>query len=240
MNPSDEKTPNIDPQWLEVLVDGELAEPDRRELLNRLEHTPGGWRACALAFLESQCLGESFAAGLPERTMTPPQTAFSPAPPAHRARSPWVRRAGGFLAMAASLLAAVSAGWWAGGGRRAGEVVRAPGPGPSLAAVQQGPATAGPTQPVSPSAPVMTVALPAVGDDGRQFRLPVVERDHLDQSLLYPDSQGLPSQLREALRRAGYQVRQSHQLLPVPVEDGRHAVVPVDQLDVHYVGNHVE
>lgn len=98
----------------------------------------------------------------------------------------------------------------------------------------------GPGQSLSPHGPITTVALPALGQDGREIRLPVVERDHLDPSVLYPDAQGVPSQLREVLRRAGYQVRQSHELLPVPVEDGRHAVVPVDQLDIHYVGNHVE
>ncbi len=86
---------------------------------------------------------------------------------------------------------------------------------------------------------MMTLALPAWGEGG-PIHLPVVERDQLDPSLLYPDAHAFHPQLREALRRAGYQVRQSHELLPVPVQDGRHAILPVDQLDIHYVGNHVE
>ena len=32
----------------DLLVDGELDEARRRELLAKLDHTPGGWRSCAL------------------------------------------------------------------------------------------------------------------------------------------------------------------------------------------------
>src|ERR1017187_5596583 len=39
----------------DLLVDGELSETDRRDLLLELEHEPDGWRRCALAFLEAQC-----------------------------------------------------------------------------------------------------------------------------------------------------------------------------------------
>ena len=40
--------------WMDRLVDGEVAEPERRALLSRLERMPDGWRRCALAFLEAQ------------------------------------------------------------------------------------------------------------------------------------------------------------------------------------------
>src|SRR5437762_643992 len=40
--------------WLDRLIDGEVAEPQRRALLSRLEQSPGGWRRCSLAFLEAQ------------------------------------------------------------------------------------------------------------------------------------------------------------------------------------------
>ena len=41
---------------LDRLIDGELSEKDYRELLERLEQEPDGWRNCAMAFLESQAL----------------------------------------------------------------------------------------------------------------------------------------------------------------------------------------
>ena len=49
---------------LELLADGELDEESRRTLLSRLDQTSDGWRRCALAFLEAQCLGESFERGV--------------------------------------------------------------------------------------------------------------------------------------------------------------------------------
>ena len=49
---------------LELLADGELDEDSRRTLLSRLDQTSDGWRRCALAFLEAQCLGESFERGV--------------------------------------------------------------------------------------------------------------------------------------------------------------------------------
>jgi len=85
----------------------------------------------------------------------------------------------------------------------------------------------------------MTLALPGWAGEG-PVHLPVVEREELDPSLLYPDAQAFPAAIREALRAAGYQVRQSRNLVPVRIQDGRHAILPVDQVDIHYVGNHIE
>jgi hypothetical protein len=49
--------------------------------------------------------------------------------------------------------------------------------------------------------------------------------------------QGLPPELVQALQQSGRRVQQSRQLIPVPLEDGRRLVVPVDQFEIHYVGN---
>jgi len=40
---------------LDLLVDGELPEAERRRLLQSLDRQPDGWKRCALAFLEAQC-----------------------------------------------------------------------------------------------------------------------------------------------------------------------------------------
>jgi len=245
MNPSESGLQNVDEELLDCLVDGELPEARRRELLASLDRIPGGWRACALAFVQAQCLRESLGDVVRQSASRP--VAVVPRP----ARRPgWGQHARTFLAMAASFLVALGVGWWAGAPRHAiGPGSPGLGPTPGLVA-SQGEGTGGsqaePVAPVGPpglpdAAPTMTVALPGGGSQGDQeIRLPVVEGDQIDHSLLYPDAQAFPSQLREALRRAGYQVRQHHGLVPVPVQDGRHAVLPVDQLDVRYVGNHVE
>src|SRR4051794_19060678 len=46
---------------LERLVDGELSPPEYRSLLASLDDEPGGWRQCALAFLEAQALASELA-----------------------------------------------------------------------------------------------------------------------------------------------------------------------------------
>lgn len=49
--------PTLDPIWLDRLVDDELDDAQRRELLALMTRDSDGWRRCALAFLESQSLG---------------------------------------------------------------------------------------------------------------------------------------------------------------------------------------
>src|SRR5258708_3997103 len=44
----------LDERLFDRLADGELDTAARRALLSRLDDVPGGWRLCALAFLESQ------------------------------------------------------------------------------------------------------------------------------------------------------------------------------------------
>jgi len=55
MNSIDENRPTDedDDRRFDLLVDGELSERQRRELLAGLDHEPGGWRRCALAFFRS-------------------------------------------------------------------------------------------------------------------------------------------------------------------------------------------
>src|SRR5262245_31691950 len=48
-----------DEALIDLLVDGELGEEERRELLRRLDEVPGGWRRCAFSFLEAQVWRES-------------------------------------------------------------------------------------------------------------------------------------------------------------------------------------
>ena len=53
-NESNSARDALDPALLDRLVDGELAEVERRKLLVSLDQRPSGWRQCALAFLKAQ------------------------------------------------------------------------------------------------------------------------------------------------------------------------------------------
>ena len=55
---SDERS--ISQETLDLLVDGELGENDRRELLLRMDRAVDGWRKCALTFIEAQLFRQSF------------------------------------------------------------------------------------------------------------------------------------------------------------------------------------
>lgn len=244
MSPIDEDRPEGDEHRFDLLADGELGEGDRRELLSRLDEEPGGWRRCALAFLEAQSWKEEFGAmaGEPAR-----------GPAALRAtrRLPWGRYLGTLLAMAASFAAALVLGsllegFW-------GPAVPAGGPRADALAVtgvgQTPPAEAGPEEngqseagqpPETVSPNVWLVELPGQkGPEGEPqvIRLPAIERDRIDQRWLDRSSVAIPLELAEELERFGVRIHRRRELLPYPMEDGRQLVVPVEEVDLHYVGN---
>ena len=109
MNASENDLTAAEREMLEHLADGELPEAQRRELLSKLDRASGGWRACALAFLEAQCLQESLG-GFAGRSARPaPPLVARP-----QRQGVLARRVQTAVAMAASFLVALGIGWWAG------------------------------------------------------------------------------------------------------------------------------
>ena len=76
-NESDAARDNLDPALLDRLVDGELAETERRKLLLSLDHQPSGWRQCALAFLEAQSWGDLLGVAADKTVTANTQTAMT-------------------------------------------------------------------------------------------------------------------------------------------------------------------
>ena len=120
--------PQADDLPFDRLVDGELSEAKRRELLAGLDNEPGGWRRCALAFLEAQCWkqavgqalqasgGQTFLSAGDRQECLPHQSPTADGTqsvPATIKRSPWPSRTGTLLAMAASFLVALGLVSWA-------------------------------------------------------------------------------------------------------------------------------
>jgi hypothetical protein len=93
---------------MDQLVDGELPDRERRELLVRLELEPDGWRRCALAFLEAQCCREALRPDT-NSALTRGATSVAVAPATGR-KSKLPRRAANLAALAAGLLAAFTLG----------------------------------------------------------------------------------------------------------------------------------
>ena len=93
---------------LDRLVDGELDPRGRRELLAALDREPGGWRRCAMAFLEAQAWAGAVSAA---EDCQRPAPAPAGARPGHM-RLPWL---GG---LAAAVMVAFVAGFVARGPSR--------------------------------------------------------------------------------------------------------------------------
>ncbi len=226
-NPLDEN------ELFDLLVDDELSESQRGELLRRLEQMPDGWRRCALAFLEAQCWKKEL--GVVARE---PQSRVVAAPaPTFPKRAPLFRW-GTLLAMAASFLVALGLGFlwregWQGRTTFPGQVadVLSKPQRPSLA----GNPASGASQ--APAWQMVTLAADrGQGNDGESIRLPAVERDRIDQDWLRSIPASIPPEVVRAFKNTGHEVHQSRQLVPLPMQDGRRLVVPLDQVDVEYVG----
>ncbi len=234
MNPIGNTNPvGGEDQRFDLLVDGELSEEDRRTLLGQLDREPGSWRRCALAFLEAQMWKQEFGVLLQPAT----EAASSPQP---AGRSFWNRQMPTLLAMAASFLIALVLGMALRGGGAS-----LPGSRPSLGNMATmttqalpGPRTPG-QDPAAAANPWQMVTLTA--SDGAQeapesFELPVRSGTRLDPQWLQSLPAPVPSDVVQALRDSGHQIEQRRELVPVPMRDGRRLVVPVDQVDIHYVG----
>jgi hypothetical protein len=217
---------NTDDSRFDRLVDDELSEAERRQLLAGLDNEPGGWRRCTLAFLESQCWKQTFdgrSRHTPCADIEIASTRFPTRLPAHGVFGLYSRRLGTLLAMAACFLAV----FWVGTQmRRAGQVAG------TVDMARLAPASTPDMQQPNPWRTV-TVATPA----GSSLSIPAVERDNIDPQWLRRVPPAMPDDVMRAFVRAGHQIEQHRELVPVPLKDGRQLVVPVDQVDVHYVGN---
>ena len=205
-----------DERQFDRLVDGELSEEDRRGLLSQLEREPGGWRRCALAFLEAQAWKREFAA-----LLSPPvEAAAKPRP----AGSPWWNRhAGTVLAMAGSFLIALMLG------------LHLSGHDITTAVTPLTPHGRQPAEAASASNPWQMVTLTARGG-GNALQLPAIKADRLDEAWLRNIPAPVSPDLLQALQESGHRVQQRRGLLPVEMNDGRRLVVPVNQVDINYVG----
>lgn len=231
---------NTDKQaLLDLLVDGELDEVQRRELLAWCEREPDAWRRCALAFLEAQSWSKVLGDLAEERSAKLPQpTSHEAVAPARlsRPQSFWNRRNWGtMLAMAASVVLAFTLGLKIREAERAGEI---PARQPTLNVVDNQTST-NPTASLSgrPEQGQASARLAVGGSSADGIQVPVVAGDQLDGGWLLSQPSAVPEEVRRALERMGHRVEQQRRLVPYRLGDGRRVVVPVDQVEVRPVGN---
>lgn len=236
------------PDPFDRLADGALSETQRRQLLTSLDLEPDGWRRCALAFLEAQCWKKEL--GDLRQIMPAGSSTLVPAAQPTKRHSPPFRLPGTLLAMAASFLLVLGAGiLWRNSANQPGGVIGATGAnqiavnpgGQSLttASAPQNALAQATTQSENASAPWQWVRLSPAGstDSNEAVQLPAVQRDRIDEQWLRSLPSPVPDSVLWALHRGGYEVQTQQELIPMPLKDGRRLIVPVDHVEVHYVGN---
>lgn len=233
-----------DEQLIDLLVDGELDEERRRELLAQLDQKPDGWRRCAMAFLQAQCLRAaacSYARSSPSpapassREHLPAgQTPLTIASPQRAAGKRLPSRALTLTSMAASFLIAGLGVWLVGwpfnspSGQPADSV-------PQVASSTQSPVAASDSVVAGDAAPRPVEDLRLVVDNGRTNSLAPIEsligsRQRMDELSSAAGPEPLPRNISELLDKVGGNVSLERQYIQVRLPDGRKVVVPVDQL----------
>ena len=223
MSHYEDRSSSVEDAAIDRLVDGELPEAERRDLLLRLENDPEGWRRCTLAFLEDQAFRKAMA-GFPFPSSLPePATSISLRP-----RKTWTRR----ISVAATVLVATfAAGFAAGGMLKASPKVQV--------------ARADPGRVEAPADVPQRDEIREVGSfklvDGSagespSRRIPILSGPGLNDQWLRDQPPSIPDYVRGRWERRGYQVEERRRLVSVELEDGRRVSIPVDEVEVDYVG----
>lgn len=233
---------NADKQYLlDLLVDGELADDERRELLAWCEREPDGWRRCALAFLEAQNWSQVLG------TLTRParqshavdrRAARGVAAPVVRPAYLQPRQWRTMLVMAASVALAFTLGVWV---RDAGKVERIADE--RIAEERLAPHGSTAVRLVESKSPPRLSNRPEQGSSQAEVGVGGPLRAANDIQLpaaddwLVAEPSAMPSEVRRALERMGHRVQQRRELVPYRLQDGRRVMVPVDRVEVQPVGN---
>lgn len=230
-----------DIRLLDRLVDGELGETERRELLLRLEHSPDGWRRCALAFLEAQAWRVEARAVVAEpapsvkpAVATAATTSSAPqsVQPSSLSNKTWNGLSLWMpTILAAGILVAVVYPQW--GGRftkNTFEPIAHNGP------VQV--AGAGVTNVAGRNVENMQlVVAPGPNGERRVVEVPLIEAGQGSAELFSHAGGQLPPDVVKILEQNGNRVVRQQRFMPVRLNDGRTVVVPVEQVEIRPLGN---
>jgi hypothetical protein len=231
------------------LVDGELTPEEYRAFVASLDDESGGWRRCALAFLEEQALAGELGGIRQSLNLDDPGTGGSTTKPDGCGDLTPPRRAtprdlGTMLAVAASFLLAFALGVAA--PRLFYGEPQEPNVAGNLKSQPQLAANVG-TQPSGgirhqALRPIgnLRLVMDGAGDETQQAgRVPVYEVDQGIEQYLQDDNPALAPELVKLLEQRGHDVQRQQQFIPVQLDDGRQIIVPVEGYQITPVGRRV-
>ena len=243
------------------MVDGGLTPAQLRRAVRELDSTPGGWRRCALSFIEAQAWGEAFRhldGTVLESTRSPGSSdcsapAMAPTLGPLSTSSVISRRWIGDALAAGIAIVAFSLGWLVHGVRNPGQNDRParpaevtakeePAPDPAVASVTL--SSTDPRESALISAlprdripTVQEVARLRIGNgDPYSSEVPILAGSGVDPRWFLQQPPPISDHQRAIWERQGYQLDQRRRVVSIPLGDGRRAAVPVDQVQVRYVG----
>jgi hypothetical protein len=248
-------------ELIDRMVGGGLTPAQLRRAVRELDSSPNGWRRCALAFLEAQAWGEAFRSldGTVEenpRLLSSSECSEPLKPCVLRPLSTsgaMTRRWLGDALAAGLAIIAFSLGWLVHGMRNAGENDR-PTSLPHITSKADTPAelatAAEALAPSDTSDPALVSSLPRDriptvrevarlrigGGDPFASEVPILAGSGVNPQWLLQQPPPVSDHVRAMWQRQGYQLDQRRRVVSVPLGDGRQAAVPVDQVQVRYVG----
>jgi hypothetical protein len=213
----------------ERLVDGELTGEEYRTLLASLDDERGGWKQCALAFLQDQALAGELGAirrRLDLREEQAAEALLQKQPPSFHS-SAW-RQMPMLLAMAACFLAAFALGVVA--PRFFSPLLQDGQPGGNLIAETPviGESPTGRHETFRPIGNLKLVMDGAGGEKLQAGQVPVYEVGQDLEQFLSANQPALGPEVIERMRQHGFDVQHEQQYVPASLEDGRQIIVPVD------------
>jgi len=222
-----EKTSRVadDERRFDRLVDGELSPDEYRALLAALDDEPGGWKRCALAFLEAQALTNELGGLRRSLDLTDDRRRDAQAVWTKRLRlgeqSAWfVIVAGLLLAFGLGIVAPGIFTAWQQDQQLAGNSNNQP--------LDDGAGAGTRHEVLRPVGNLRLVMDGPAGETTQAGQVPVYEVGPDLEQYLSRGQPALGPELIEHLRQQGYEVRHEEQYFPAPLDDGRQVIVPVD------------
>lgn len=256
------ETPAIDDRWLSRLADGELTPAQLATMIALLDATPASWRTCALRLIEEQSLARECRMLVASSSAAKAAESISVLLPAdvaipRRKRSFPTLLAVEYAVVAAAVLLALTMGYLGRGwieptttaapliveqspksrGEKdspRAEIVSKEGSSEATDEVLVADSANDRSEDAgqSPDAIHYVGSLNVRVDDQEVTKVPVYDSENLPDSWYAAHQPAFSDQMIEALERQGQEVRRHVTYMPVKLNDGRAAVLPVEGLEV--------
>ena len=217
---------------IERLVQGELSDRQRSELVQAVEHWQDGWRDIARAFIEHQVIQQAFSANGSD-TSHRWQTAVDTAPPVKKPEMlKSKKKKSGFnpWAMAACILVSLVGGLLIGSNLASSLI--GPGSGNGSGTIVNAPHTDPQSDEDDSIVPVsQTVLRIPTSADGEAYEIPMTEVPSISQ--MWNDT--FTPEMERELYRSGYRLVPSTQLVRGQTEDQREFVFPVHRISLESI-----